>query len=60
LPGSNYTESPSKIETSKQNEAAHIIVADEGKRTEEKAVQSNTNNNETDENSWLNHVIQNE
>lgn len=60
LPDSNYTESPSKIETSKQNEAAHIIVADEGKRTEEKAVQSNTNNNETDENSWLNHVIQNE
>lgn len=59
-PGSTYTESPSKIETSKQNEVAHIMVADEGKRTEEKAVQGNTNNNETDENSWLNHVIQNE
>jgi CdvA-like coiled-coil domain len=59
-PGSTYTESSSKIETSKQNETAHIIVADEGKRTEEKAVQGNTNNNETDENSWLNHVIQNE
>ena len=59
-PGSTYTESPSKVETSKQNEATHIIVADETKRTEEKAVQGNTNNNETDENSWLNHVIQNE
>ena len=56
----SYTEPPSKIETSKQNEAAHIIVADEGNRTEQKTVQGNINNNETDENSWLNHVIQNE
>jgi hypothetical protein len=58
-PGS-YTESSSKIETSKQNETAHIIVADEGNRTEQKPVQDNTNNSESDENSWLNHVIQNE
>jgi ABC-type metal ion transport system substrate-binding protein len=59
-PGSTYTESIPKVEASKQNEATHIIVADETKRIEEKAVQGNTNNNETDENSWLNHVIQNE
>ena len=59
-PGSTYTESIPKVEASKQNEATHIIVADETKRREEKAVQGNTNNNETDENSWLNHVIQNE
>lgn len=59
-PGSTYTESTAKVEASKQNEATHIIVADETKRIEEKAVQGNTNNNETDENSWLNHVIQNE
>lgn len=59
---STYTETLSKVEASKENEATHIVVADGGKGIEgEKVVQDNTNNtNESDENSWLNHVIQNE